>query len=60
MEIVIEEKKFKVHKIEEAKGGVKVAIENVESGNSAMISNGIEPIVFELKECEKSLLGLRG
>ncbi len=59
MDIALNDTKFKVHKIEEVKNGVKVSLKNSDSGNIAMLSKLGEPIIFGIEECEKVLLGLR-
>ena len=51
--------KFRVHKIEEHKDGVKVSIQNIKSKNIAVISKDEEATVFEIEECQKVLLELR-
>ena len=58
-EIVIQEQKFEVHKIEKFKDGVHIAIKSSDSEKIAMLSKEGKPIVFGLEECEKVLLGLR-
>ena len=59
MEIVIQEKKFNVHKIEKFKDGVQVAITNKDNEKIAMLSKDGKAMVFGLEECEKVLLGIR-
>ncbi len=60
MEIVLNEKKIRVHEIKKVKNGVQVSIKNSDNGNIAMLSRDGETIVFGLEECERVLLGLRG
>ena len=59
MEISLKEQKFKVHKIEKLKDGVQVSIKNSKNNNISVFTRDGETIVFGLKECEKTLLGLR-
>ena len=60
MEIILNEKKIRVHEIKKVKNGVQVSIKNSDSGNIAMLSRDGETITFGLEECEMVLLGLRG
>jgi len=60
IDIVLKDSKFRVHKVEKVKNGVKVFMENSENGNIAVLSREGEVIVFGIEECEKVLLGLRG
>ena len=59
MEILIQDKKFRVYKIEKLKDGVQVFIKNSENSKISMISKDGEAVVFGLENCEKVLLGLR-
>ena len=54
MEIVLNEKKFRVHEIKKVKDGVQVSIKSSDSGNIAMLSRDGETITFGL--CIVSLL----
>ena len=59
IDIILNEMKFKVQKIEEVRDGVQVVLKNSENGNIAMLSKDGEAIVFGVEACEKVLLGLR-
>jgi len=59
MEIVLQEKKFKVYKIEKFKEGVQVAIKSSDNQKIAMLSKEGKAMVLGLEECEKVLLGIR-
>jgi len=59
MEIVLQEQKFNVHKIEKLKDGVQVAITNSDNGKIALLSKEGKAMVLGLEACEQVLLGLR-
>ena len=59
LEIIIEDKKFRVHKIEKLKDGVQIFIKNSENSKISLISRDGETVVFGLEKCEKVLLLLR-
>ena len=60
MDIVLKEKRFKVHKVEKLKEGVQVLIQSSDTNNISVLSRDGEVIVFSFEACEKTLLGLRG
>ena len=59
LEIIIEDKKFRVHKIEKLKDGVQIFIKNSENSKISLISRDGDTVVFGLEKCEKVLLLLR-
>jgi len=59
MDIVINEKKFKVHKIKKVENGVQISLNSHDNNKISVISKDGKPTVFGLEECEKVLLGIR-
>ncbi|SFV71354.1 hypothetical protein MNB_SV-13-1463 [hydrothermal vent metagenome] len=50
---------FNVYKIKESKNGVTISLKEIKSGKITTITRNGESVIFELKECEEFLLGLR-
>ena len=57
MDILLNEIKFKVHKIKKVENGVQISLSS--SNRISVISKDGKATVFGLEECEKVLLGIQ-